>query len=257
MKIYHYTKFNVFVDYILNSKKLKFGDFKNTNDFREFFRYGLYPYRGPLNHSSHSLYCDFYKRVNQYKPICFSTDSKDRSGWDLPCMWAFYGDNHSGVCIELDLERISCTDNLLCDRVKYKQGLPAFEESKISNTNDDISQALDDYISHDDYSILFSKEKDWSVENEFRILSKELQYLDISDAITGVYFGYKHRAISDEIMSILNKMEDVNTYLLQTVIDSNGFQTLFPLDIKNYLYVSNLNEAIYIKKKQNTNSKLL
>ena len=49
------------------------------------------------------------------------------------------------------------------------------------------SQDVDVFIKKNKKNLFFTKQIDWNGENEYRILSKELDFLNISDAITAIY----------------------------------------------------------------------
>lgn len=91
MKIYHYTKYDTFIDKILPNKQLKFGDFKETNDPSEFIRYCNIAELNVPPKRREQFKQSFFKEIFTYKPLCFSMDSEKQEGWQLPCMWAHMG----------------------------------------------------------------------------------------------------------------------------------------------------------------------
>ena len=68
--------------------------------------------------------------------------------------------------------------------VKYKNVL--HKDIYLSNDLKTITD-IENYIITHRHEIFFTKQIDWKGENEYRIISKKLDYLDISNAITAVY----------------------------------------------------------------------
>lgn len=95
--IYHYTSAEkLFL--ILGSFQLKMNLLKNTNDPRERMEYhGLLHVKATHGYKLLNI---FQKRDNS-TITCFSGDSDYAKGFDLPTMWAHYGENYKGVSLKI------------------------------------------------------------------------------------------------------------------------------------------------------------
>ena len=205
MKIYHYTNYCA-LKKILKIMCLKYGNFKNTNDPSEFLRYSSVPYSALVQVDKSLVFETFYTKVHSYKPLSFSIDG-GRPGWQLPCMWAHYGDNHKGVCIELDLEKLSI-DKIMHAKIKYIESIPVCNFlMNYTGKEKTFSEIVDNYISHNMTTLFFSKEQDWESEQEYRLIAiNENSVLNIENAITGIYLGARFEKSVRTIRSYINKL---------------------------------------------------
>lgn len=178
-KLYHFTSFDTFVKIWL-SKRLLFSPVANVNDIKE-AGWGV----ASNNLQQWPLYYAYNDIRNAYKQISLTMD-KDSvvKGWMSPLMWGVYGDKRKGVCIELDYSKLGFKDTMLKDIVTYEENISSTIDldSKIV-TIEEISP----FIIKNRKRIFFTKQDDWSKEREYRIVSIEDEYLDISQAITAVY----------------------------------------------------------------------
>ena len=93
-----------------------------------------------------------------------------------PMMWGLYADKTKGVCIELDYNKIQFPHNCLKGIVRYKAILNKYQGiSQDVKTESDLNRFI---IKHQK-ELFFTKNKCWSGENEYRILSKEDCFLNI------------------------------------------------------------------------------
>jgi len=113
-------------------------------------------------------------------------------------MWAQYGDNHKGICFEIDKEKFKKENKrFINDKffkpVKYSvfsRGFyPTVDERKLEKYK--INQILLDTLKlHSDY-LFFSKLIDWESEHEFRLIhfskSRKNQYCSIKDSLKAIY----------------------------------------------------------------------
>ena len=135
----------------------------------------------------------FGKRLG-YSACCFTTDPLSE------LMWAFYGNNYKGVCLEFDFSKTIVLQEKL-NQVKYNDILP--ELCKI----DDLVE------------ILRTKRTIWSFEKEWRLISKTSGQVPFNkESFTGIIFGFK---------SSLTDIENV----LKLLID-NGFTRIKAKQIK-------------------------
>lgn len=199
MKLYHYTSIKNFAS-IWQSQALKFSESKGTNDYFERLKIitadnGVLKYNGEetemevLRHNINSI----YHKINEYKQISLSMDnSQDLKGYASPMMWGLYsrskddnGNWQDGVCIELDKSKLDLESKPLYSKaIIYEDNVQAI---KLGGNDFSGENAIEKFIDINQDLIFFTKHRHWEHENEYRIVSNNLDYLDISDAITGVY----------------------------------------------------------------------
>lgn len=108
--IYHYTRFETFMSYILPSGLIRTNSLRYMNDPRESLDWAFgsvnLPYeqifKGYFSNKTH-IDCQIkYGNMikGKYQILCFSGANKN--GWNNEIMWAHYGGMHSGVCLEFD-----------------------------------------------------------------------------------------------------------------------------------------------------------
>jgi len=177
-RLYHFTSFDTFVKIWL-SKRLLFAPVANVNDIKEAC-WSI----SSSNPQQLPLYYAYNELRNEYKQISLSMDKDSATkGWMSPFMWGVYGDKRKGVCIEIDYSKLNFRNTMLKDVVAYKKILNPIELAPEMKSMKDILVYLKRYRKR----IFFTKQDDWSKEHEYRIVSREDDFLDISDAITAVY----------------------------------------------------------------------
>lgn len=178
-RLYHFTSFDTFVK-IWQSKRLLFSPVTNVNDIKEAV-WGV----ASNNPQQWPLYYAYNDIRNAYKQISLTMDKNSVvKGWMSPLMWGVYGDKRKGVCIELDYSELGFKDTMFKDIVTYEENIsPTIElDSQIATIEEVCS-----FIIKNRKRIFFTKQSDWSNEREYRIVSREDDYLDISQSITAVY----------------------------------------------------------------------
>lgn len=107
-RLYYYCKLSTAIEKILPKKQILLNPAGRTNDPREnknFVFASINMFAGDyflLKNRDNSI-SDEIRR--DCKMICFSTDYKHFFGYEYSRMWALYGDNHKGICIELNKEK--------------------------------------------------------------------------------------------------------------------------------------------------------
>jgi hypothetical protein len=246
MKVYHYTKYDTFIDKILPNKQLKFGDFKETNDPSEFIRYCSLA-GSTLPHNKQKLLSEqFFKEIFSYKALCFSMSNDKREGWQLPCMWAHYGNNHKDICIELDLDQLPKI-NIISGPIHYDDSY-SIRNFNFKSGDSDEKKIVNDYIIENTEQLFFKKERDWEIEQEYRFISKSEEYLDITNAITAVYMGVRNLWDSEKAKSLykLLEHESIELYFLESKRENNG-RYLNSYELYSYIDVRDRNIAIFEK----------
>lgn len=178
-KLYHYTSFDSFVKIWLN-KNLRFAKTENVNDIFEVKR----EYSAQTI-SQMPLMIALKDIITSYRQISLTMDY-DTYYWGCmsSLMWGHYGDKRAGVCIEIDFEKLDFSKSILYSPIYYRKKA----KKKITLDSSVISlNTLRKFIISHKKDIFFTKSIGWKGENEFRIISNNDEYLDISNAITAVY----------------------------------------------------------------------
>lgn len=182
-KLYHYTSFDTFVK-IWCTKKLKFGTTAEVNDILE---------------ATNGIKADFkqiplmyaYEDVkNAYKQISFTMDYDSFiKGCMSPVMWGIYGDKRKGVCIEFDYSKLNFHESCIMEIVEYSEKYPS---SVTIPSNLESIKDIRGFVNDKAKEIFFTKHINWKNENEYRVMSDNIEYLDITNAINAVYLtSYK------------------------------------------------------------------
>jgi len=227
MKLYHYTKFETFVSYILPELQLRFNSFSECNDPFEFNISCVLD----VNQFTHKYYREIAKayemELKEYRFTCFCKDKDmlDPDGYKLPTMWAHYGQNHEGICIEIDSEKLDyrpfTPGSIIKESVNYSR------ENSLGSINSyfpiqNIGETIEEYIQRGikfcvkawETTSLFTKLSDWQIENEYRIVHKscnpKYEFLDISEAVTAIYLGVRAsgKKQDSDRLRILEKLID-------------------------------------------------
>lgn len=114
--------------------------------------------------------------------------------YNISSLWASYASNHTGICIEYDLEEL----------ISKNKGLYQYFDVTYSNTPPDIG--VEDFQRMTLLQKMFgTKHHDWDKEQEFRIICEEQgKNYHRSDAIKSVIFGLRTSEASKyEVMELL------------------------------------------------------
>lgn len=195
MRLYHYTTFANFCS-ICIQQKLKFSEWTNCNDVYERDKvYNLTQHSREYNGIKFSVEVfrqfkkNVFEEVERYKQVSFCLDYKDMKGYASPMMWGHYSRDYQrgGVCIEFDSLKIKASSpnaKIYKGKVAYKINLTATD---IGGVNQEKADAAQTFVVKNRKQLFFQKHPHWKPENEYRYLSKNCDYLDVSDAITMVY----------------------------------------------------------------------
>ena len=177
--LYHYTSFDSFVKIWLN-QNLKFSPLSKVNDIQEaFFEAAV------VNSDRVELAQKLVEERLSYKQISFTMDYDSYfKGCMSTMMWGTYADKSNGVCIELDYEKIHFPENVIKGIVNYE---PILTLQHIVDDNIESEEEFQTFFREHQDEYFFFKQKDWAGENEYRVLAKGLDYLDIGGAIKAVY----------------------------------------------------------------------
>ncbi len=142
------------------------------------------------------LYDKYYKELskirNQYGIVCFTKNEPAKN----MVMWAHYADNYKGFCAQYALSNSSdlCskqrrdeyTFNLLkhMGKVHYRDGAVKIDCEKILKIPP-AKLATNPYIKNYIKRILFTKNKQWNYENEYRLVLKKSDFKIINETSNG------------------------------------------------------------------------
>lgn len=237
MKVYHYTSFQTaFVD-ILPSGMLRLSPAGWVNDPLESCTYNfatqlaardeIDPLRDPIHPDGFSEgYIHIpsqdtisWHRNNEWNVLCMSLDHMPRSeqkkdvdftlmGHGKPSMWAHYANNHSGVCLVFDgqrlheriLEAFDADYEVKWGRVSYRGDLRSLgvelplKAADVARMGSEA--ACREFIRHNHKEILFTKHTDWCQELEFRwTIHRErsegdYEFLDFGNSLQTLILGH-------------------------------------------------------------------
>ncbi|WP_317897147.1 DUF2971 domain-containing protein [Aurantibacillus circumpalustris] len=147
------------------------------------------------------------------KALCFSQDYRGKWGCASSAMWAHYGGNHTGVCLELDKEEFE-RENPNIDwkyfrKIKYveykiphrqvgEQRNP-FDHKKIdfirANKIGLKNYVLNEFKLENLNYFYFTKNKEWQYERETRLVifgdQKKKVYCCIKNSLKNIHLGVK------------------------------------------------------------------
>jgi len=199
-KIYHYTRLETALEFILPTMKLRTSNFVRTNDPKENQPWAF----SGKNFDFEKTYPETYSKAthieHQYKlgaeikgssqVICFVRD-EPVDGFINEIMWAHYADNHRGVCLEIDYDSFIEENKLkdfVFENVTYGNHVrPFIDWSPDSTKDDNIINILKRHYK----ILLLTKSTYWKYENEKRLIlfSKDAQFLSIKNSLKAIYLG--------------------------------------------------------------------
>jgi len=208
--VYHYTKSSTFAERIIPGMKLRFSQFENLNDPREYknwdFDYFALKMRDDIDFTKLELELNRLLK-HSCRVGCFVADTTNsvaspqgiddgtidifqaayERGHSRHRMWAQYGEDYAGVCLVFDKEKLGRTiqstakgQNLdvFAGHVEYENPAVIFGAGQPHGLHISIDEI--DSIGIDKTAkrhffrygkdLFFKKSKDWAQENEYRWL---------------------------------------------------------------------------------------
>ncbi len=201
--LYHFTNKEILIEHILPTFQLKLNTLNNTNDPKEkkmsvdnYFEKQSFKYAGE--------YFDIKNNIKEFldndcKFCCFSGDyefdNQKFDGFNLPRMWATYGDNHKGVCLKIDYNKFCQfnkvnNEDVFLRQMQYKAE-NAHKLKKRNKIYESDSEKVTKQIIRDNLELLFfTKHIDWLTEKEYRFLTlQQRDYCTIKESIVSVIVG--------------------------------------------------------------------
>ena len=213
-KLYHYTSFDSFVKIWL-SKRLRFSPVSSVNDIQEKVIEASFIYPEQLE-----LAKSFIAIRKSYKQVSFTMDYDSYlKGCMSPMMWGLYADKTKGVCIELDYNKILFPHNCLKGIVRYKALLNRYQ-----GISPDIKteSELNRFIIKHQKELFFIKNKCWAGENEYRVLSKDEDYLNIEKAISAVYLATENSPELEFVRKMVNGVIPIMVFTHAFALDNSA-----------------------------------
>lgn len=221
--LYHYTQSETVVKYILPYLTLRMGSFEFLNDPKEAKSWPFKFYSRSPNSNERfqfNLFNDISKYITQKSLVlCCSQDDPSvvddnedrpiRSGFGHPRMWAQYGDNHRGVCLVLNHQKLhdSITsqlgsNSLYFGPVNYLSTTygPCLETNGPYElaywediVNNDLPRVIEPHIKRYNKELFFTKHLDWRDEWEYRWVYRSSDgqpvFISIADCLDAVLLG--------------------------------------------------------------------
>ena len=235
MRLYHYTSLENFWK-IWVSQTLLFANshVPSNNDYFE--RKKSFYVNGNecenfikdiLVNSSKRIIPNAFCQLNRYKQISFTKDyDKEKYGFESlgclsPMMWGQYADKGRGVCIELDSDALDIkSDVIWANSINYVEKPNSFTITTEDHQSiDTINEAI--YKQRD--IVFFQKSIHWKAENEFRLVSKEVSELKVSNAIRKIIVPNYDGKTTRLVRGLVDR-QDLIHYL--TTNEVNGIKEL-------------------------------
>lgn len=183
-KLYHYTTLSAAIS-ILATSRLFMSKLEGLNDINESYRH-LSTYVTGDNKEGKRLE-DAETELKNYWQASLSVDDS-KPGFAIPAMWGHYAERGFGACIVLDkqaiISKLSKSDCYTYGQVSY----PDDYDGGICIDGDPI-----EYFESNKKIIFFQKTKDWTYEQEFRIIcrgDKERAMIDLEGCVMAVILCY-------------------------------------------------------------------
>lgn len=179
-KLYHYTSFDTFLK-IYYGNRLKYGTTIKVNDILEANKRIL-----AENPCHLPLLFALRDTLASYKQISFTMDYDTLiKGFMSNSMWHHYGDKRNGVCIEFDFDKLIFPTKAKHGQIKYKYLL---HDNIVLPKNIKTIKEVERFVRKNIKKLFFIKTNEWKYENEYKIVCPDEEYLDITGAITAIYF---------------------------------------------------------------------
>lgn len=208
-KLYHYTSFETTCK-IIASSSLKYGLLKDMNDINESYRPLFWEKVEGFDEKS------FKDELKEIKQLSFSIDYKQTKGFDIPAMWGHYANKGRGICLVFDksiIEKSTKDKSKFCSgRIKYTQDTAYIDCNKVKiNTGD--------YLWNNKKELFFKKTKDWSYEQEYRIIAKDVnKFFEFeNDALLAVIMCYPKRLGKDKRICLSVEAQKIHTLLKENI----------------------------------------
>ncbi|TVZ56623.1 Protein of unknown function (DUF2971) [Lutibacter sp. Hel_I_33_5] len=200
-KLYHYTSFENAIEFILPHKSLRTNYLSEMNDPKENQQWAF----GGINIDYKSIYPNEYSNdthifcqqklgeeiKGKVQALSF-VNSDEEDGFKNEMMWAHYGKNHKGLCLEIDVDKF-IEENTSINFFKFENIKYLFEKKPSIYWDKRLSKEenINNIIKKNYKSLFLTKSKYWEKESEIRLLliDNTRNYLKIKKSLSGVYVG--------------------------------------------------------------------
>lgn len=267
--IYHYTSMETAINYIIASNKIRLSSLENTNDPEEVERLKSIALNGSKGHGKEDMEMLMYSKhiLSKFflsasfsldKPYAVPCNTKNyfdiqdhvTRGYLFPRMWALYGDNHKGICLCFNRQKLEeiakkqfGSDNIFFKKVEYIGGdLNSFYKSRYHNmdnvplifspTIDFLPDMVNHIIEHKDF-FFFSKQSDWIEECEYRFIYTKrectplFEYLDFGDSLEALILGHRFPIEKGDDVYDLCEANNLGAFKVKII---PGFSCIMPIN---------------------------
>lgn len=205
-RLYYYCKLSTALELILPKKQLLLSPITQTNDPRENKSFSFtFSSNSKKNIGILNLSEKYSKLLrDDCKVLCFSRDYKNYQGCHLSKMWAQYGDNHRGVCLELNMDKFIRENDDLITKDYFKEVHYSEYEFLRHRTQPNINMDKLEILGEETYIkeyfrkenlnfLFFTKNEEWESEAEYRLIyfskKKENEYCSIEKSLELIHLG--------------------------------------------------------------------
>ncbi len=224
-RLYYYCKLSTALEFILPQKQLLLSPLAQTNDPREnktfLFTFGSDEREDVGIFELSERYCKILR--DDCKVLCFSQDYKKYRGCHLSKMWAQYGDNHKGICLELNMDKFIAEnadkiDTNLFRKIHYSE-FDFLRHSTQPHINyDELRRQgevkyIREHLRNENINFFyFTKNDEWESEAEYRLLhfsdNPEKEYCSIKDSLELIHLGVDfHQSYIPAIKNLCSKQQ--------------------------------------------------
>ena len=224
--VFHYTKADTALEFILPTKRFRLSLLKNANDPRE-YKFKLLSMTGwSLPEGIQSLYNECHPEIDRIlrhecRIMCLCSNDPVKViddagqiqedpipstlGWSKPRMWAQYGGNHHGVCLVFsrnalisqfknckpDVEWLRYENVIYTTAGKYNFATLDIQGNSLQRSG--VKQYCRQHVEVHWRDLFFTKHKDYRDESEFRIVAHDplskLESVDLLESLRGIIVG--------------------------------------------------------------------
>lgn len=225
MILYKYCPWNECTMQNLQNSQLYFNDFASLNDPFELNPIikknndGIYNYKlagGEINvrtENPDSIITD----LNNSTSICSLT-----TNYNNFLMWAHYAEAHTGICLKFDFKDTKIRKSFHALNMLIPQSTNKIFEDVYEVQYTDIRPNINDEL----LSLFIFKSKQWSYENEFRLINltpkKPITYQ--TECLISIYAGCRMHTENVKTIENILKTQKHHTNLYKMVIDPHEFK---------------------------------
>ena len=226
--IYHFTRIETALLYILPSHNLKLTSLLESNDPKENRTFGFWSILSEVDMSKHQTIKHAFQVFlhKNCKHLCFSQDYKKNRffvpGFRHPTMWAHYADNSKGVCLVINREKFLLENSkLINSKIKYKSILD-FPSIDWRQWEKGENSYLEKFVNKNANKLFFQKHYHWSNEHELKFIEiGQIEYCSIQNSLVGVYLGPDFDSKLNNL--ILELMKPYNGQIERLIIEDGEF----------------------------------